>query len=137
MILKAFSIAYRAHYGQKDKAGKNYIWHPVTVAFKTKSRDAFVTALLHDVLEDSDCTPDDLRDAGIPENIIGALLLLTHAKGQDYMEYVKGLKHNPLAREVKIADLTHNSDLSRLPEVTAKDLKRAAKYKMALSILEA
>lgn len=136
MLIKALGIAYRAHYGQRDKAGKPYILHPVNVALKTKTKDAFIAALLHDVMEDSDYTADDLLKAGIPDHIVDALRLLTHDKSVDYMVYVNGLKDNEIAREVKMADLKHNSDLSRLPSVTEKDLNRVKKYKAALAFLE-
>lgn len=136
MIIKALGIAYRAHYGQKDKGGKPYILHPINVALKTKTKDAFIAALLHDVMEDSDYTADDLLKAGIPDHIVDALRLLTHEKGTDYMVYVRGLKDNEIAREVKMADIKHNSDLSRIPHVTEKDLNRVKKYKAAMALLE-
>ena len=136
MVIKALGIAYRAHYGQRDKGGKPYILHPINVALKTKTKDAFIAALLHDVMEDSDYTADDLLKAGIPDHIVDALRLLTHEKGTDYMVYVRGLKDNEIAREVKMADIKHNSDLSRIPHVTEKDLNRVKKYKTALALLE-
>ncbi len=135
ILSNALKIAVSAHAGQVDRAGKAYIFHPLAVAAKTKSFDEFVVALLHDVMEDSDYTADDLRDAGIPENIMEALCLLTHDKGEPYMEYVQRIKNNDLARAVKLCDLEHNSDLSRLPEITEKDLERAAKYKQAIDLL--
>lgn len=135
LLTTALHIAMNAHDGQVDRAGKPYIFHPLTVATMTGSFDEFVTGLLHDVMEDSDYTEEDLRLAGIPEHIIEALRLLTHEKSEPYMDYVRRLRHNQLAREVKLADLKHNSDLSRLPEITEKDRARAEKYKKAMAIL--
>ena len=131
----ALRIAMDAHEGQVDRAGKPYIYHPLTVATMTGSFDEFVTALLHDVIEDSAYTPADLLAAGIPEHIVEALILLTHEDDELYLDYVRKLKCNDLARAVKLADLKHNSDLSRLPMVTDKDLDRVEKYKKAMEIL--
>ena len=135
ILQTALRIAVKAHEGQVDRAGKSYIYHPLSVAAMTSSYDEFVTALLHDVLEDSDYTAADLRAEGIPEHIVDALLLLSHEKNEPYMEYIARIKENELARSVKIADLTHNSDLSRLPSVSSKDLERAKKYRQALEYL--
>lgn len=134
ILQNALRIAVKAHEGQVDRAGKSYIYHPLTVATMTSTFDEFVTALLHDVLEDSDYTPTDLIAEGIPQHIVDALLLLAHKKSEPYMEYVARIKDNDLARAVKIADLTHNSDLSRLPFITDKDLERAKKYRQALEL---
>lgn len=133
-IEKALAMAAVAHQGQKDKAGRPYIMHPMTVAVNMKSTDGIITALLHDVVEDSDITFADLEGKFTP-NIIEALKLLTHEKGTDYFEYIHKIKENELARAVKIQDLIHNSDLSRLENVSQKDIDRCAKYKKALAIL--
>lgn len=135
MIRTALRIAMSAHKNQVDKAGKPYILHPLSVASGVESDDAYVAALLHDVIEDSEYTADDLLDAGIPERIVEALLLLTHDKSEPYFDYVRRIKKNPIAREVKLSDLSHNMDLSRLPVVTEKDLERVEKYKKAKAIL--
>ena len=137
MLIKALGIAIRAHHGQKDRAGKPYILHPITVALKMDTKDEFITALLHDVMEDSNYTAEDLREAGIPEHIIEALLLLTHDKNEDYLKYVAKIKKNELAKAVKLGDLQHNSDLSRLPAITDADIVRANKYHNAMTILRA
>lgn len=131
----ALKIAMDAHAGQTDKGGKPYILHPLTVAVQSRSYDEFVTALLHDVLEDSSYTAEDLRAAGIPENIIRALELLTHRKDEPYLDYVRRVGTDPLARAVKLADLRHNSDLSRLPTITDADRERLKKYQAAMEIL--
>lgn len=134
-IQRACRIACRAHAGQKDKSGADYIRHPMTVASNVGAdENCIVAALLHDVAEDTDITIEDLSRE-FNEDVIEALRLLTHKKGVPYMEYIQNLKGNRIARTVKLADLRHNMDLSRLPAVTAKDLERAEKYRKAEMIL--
>ena len=135
VLTTALRIAAKAHAGQVDRAGKPYIFHPLHVAMNTGSFDEVVVALLHDVMEDYTYTAEDLRAEGIPEHILEALALLTHSKEEPYMDYVMKIKGNELARAVKLADLAHNSDLSRLPSVTEKDLQRVEKYKQAMAAL--
>lgn len=94
-----------------------------------------IAALLHDVVEDTDYSLKDLADMGFPESAIHALALLTHEKGVPYMDYVARIKENPIARSVKLADLRHNSDLSRLDLVDEKAVQRAEKYKKAIALL--
>lgn len=134
-VCLAECIARKAHEGQVDKAGMPYIQHPAYVASLVKDDRAKAVAWLHDVVEDTDVTFEDLSALGIEDDIIAALRLLTHDKSVPYMEYIEGIKSNELARTVKLADLSHNSDLSRLPEVTEKDLQRVEKYKEAMRIL--
>jgi (p)ppGpp synthase/HD superfamily hydrolase len=128
-------VAECAHKGQKDKAGIDYINHPLTVASFVESEDEKIAALLHDVLEDTEFPEIALRIL-FGDKIVDSLLLLRHEKGVNYFDYVAKIKSDPLARAVKLADLRHNSDLSRLPEITEKDLKRAEKYKKAIEILK-
>lgn len=134
-IAKAMAIAMDAHDGQVDKAGKAYILHPLRVASRQATDDGIIVGLLHDVVEDSDYTLDDLRDAGFSDAVIEAVQLLTHERGVDYFDYVRALKGNDLARSVKIQDLLHNADLSRLRIVTNEDKKRAQRYINSLAIL--
>lgn len=138
MVKKAYDIAKMAHKGQYDKAGRDYITHPLTVAgFVAGDEDAVICAILHDVAEDTDVTLDELAKV-FPANIIEALTLLTHVSSQPYMEYVAAIKNsgNELARKVKLADLKHNMNLTRLKEVTDKDIERIEKkYKPALELL--
>ena len=134
-ITKALAIAVDAHKDQKDKAGAPYIWHPVTVALHQTTEAGVIVALLHDVVEDSHYTEDDLRKAGYSDDVLNAVHLLTHKKGVSYFDYVQAIKENETARSVKIQDLRHNSDLSRLKSITDKDIERAEKYKQALDIL--
>ena len=132
----AQSIAAAAHKGQVDKAGKPYIEHPAHVAASVQGDAAKAVAWLHDVVEDTPLTFADLREKGVAPEVIEALKLLTHDESVPYLEYVRSLKQNPLARAVKLADLCHNSDLSRLPRITEKDQRRAEKYAKAIAVLE-
>ncbi len=134
---KALAIATKAHATQTDRAGAPYIQHPTHLAQQMDSEDSTIVALLHDVVEDSDISFEDLEEAGFSEHIITALKLLTHSKEEDYFTYVQKIKANPLATKVKLADLAHNSDVSRLPAITEKDTERVAKYKKAIQILTA
>ena len=131
----ACTIARKAHAGQIDKAGAPYIGHPAHVASQVEGDKAKAVAWLHDVVEDTPLTLDDLRAAGIDDDVIDALKLLTHDKSVPYMDYAANLKRNELARTVKLADLAHNSDLSRLPKVTDADRERVEKYRRAIVLL--
>lgn len=136
MTKKALSICFEAHKEQKDKSGMPYVFHPFHLAEQMETEETTVVALLHDVIEDTKITALDLRKEGFSEEIIEAILLMTHEKGVDYKKYVKAIKSNPIARAVKLADLRHNSDLSRLDVVTSEALRRREKYLEALEILE-
>lgn len=131
----ALKIATEAHKGQVDKAGVPYINHPLTVASLVETEEEKIVALLHDTIEDTNITEQDLLNYGFSNKIVEAVKLLTHNKNVPYMDYVAKIKDNELARKVKIADLTHNSDLSRLKEITDKDKKRYEKYQKALLYL--
>lgn len=131
----AKAIAIQAHEGQLDKAGKPYIEHPRTVAGSVEGDVAKAVAWLHDVVEDSSMTLEDLKAEGIAPEIINHVRLLTHDKSVPYLEYIAAIKGDPVAREVKLADLRHNSDLSRLNTITDKDRERLAKYQQALELL--
>ena len=135
MVDLAFSIARKAHEGQLDKAGVDYIEHPIYVASKVDTEEEKAVALLHDVIEDSPVSAEGLLQAGLPETVVTAVQVLTKKKEQDYQTYLETVKKNPLARVVKLADLKHNSDLSRLPSITAKDRERLKKYKKAIDFL--
>lgn len=135
--LKAAEIAYRAHAGQKDKAGMPYIFHPCYVAERMRDEATVCVALLHDVAEDTCVTLEELAKE-FPEPMVQALRLLTREKDTDYFDYVYKIKANPIARAVKIADLRHNCDLTRLERGTPQYEKaaiRREKYKKALAIL--
>ena len=130
----AKSIAHAAHEGQLDKAGKPYIEHPRTVADAVEGDTAKAVAWLHDVIEDSSMTFEDLKAEGITPEIINHVRLLTHDKSVPYLDYIAAIKGDPVACEVKLADLRHNSDLCRLNTITDKDRERLAKYQQALEL---
>lgn len=131
LVYEAMNLCFKAHLNQYDKSGAPYVFHPFYLASKLDKEDEVVVALLHDVLEDSDYLIDHF-----PSHIIEAVKCMTHLDGEDYFTYIYRIKENELAKRVKIEDLKHNSDLSRLLEVTDKDLKRVQKYQKALAILE-
>ena len=132
----AYEIAFEAHKGQVDKSGKDYINHPLTVASYCNSEDERIVALLHDVVEDTNVTLEELSKI-FDSNIIEALKLLTHIDDEPYLEYVARIKENKLAKAVKIADLTHNMDLSRFENPTKWDYERIEnKYKPAMELLK-
>ena len=131
----ALAIAKKAHAGQVDKAGVDYMQHPLYVANQVKTEQEKAVALLHDVIEDSDVTADDLLASGLSNEVVAAVQILTKKKGQSYQEYLEKVKSNNLARIVKLADLKHNSDLSRLKSVTNTDYERVKKYKNAIRYL--
>ena len=112
LIRKALMIAYQAHKDQVDKAGKPYIFHPLHVAEQMDDEYTCCVALLHDTVEDTDVTIEDIRDL-FPKEVADAIARLTHDKHVPYMEYVKKIKVDPLARKVNLADLKHNMDVHR------------------------
>ena len=132
---KAMQFCFDAHKEQTDKSGLPYVFHPFHLAEQMPDELTAAAALLHDVVEDTPYTLDDLRSQGFPETVIDALELLTHREGVSYFDYVAAIKSNPIARQVKMADLRHNSDLTRLDVVDSKALARVEKYKKALEIL--
>lgn len=131
---KAMVIAYNAHLNQVDKAKVPYIYHPIHLAEQMDTELECIVALLHDVVEDTNITFENLA-LTFPMEVIGALKFLTHDKSVDYMDYIKKIKENKIATKVKIADLRHNSDLTRLDNITKKDEERILKYKKALAYL--
>ncbi|MBE6779024.1 MAG: GTP pyrophosphokinase [Ruminococcaceae bacterium] len=133
---KAMGVCFDAHREQKDKSGLPYVFHPFHLAEQMTDEVTTVVALLHDVVEDSPLTFDDLSDKGFSSEVIEALRLLTHDKDEPYMAYVMRIKANPIARAVKLADLHHNSDLSRLDVVDDKALERVGRYAQAIRLLE-
>ena len=132
---KAIIFMYKKHKDQLDKSGLPYVFHPFLVAESMDDEDSTIVALLHDTIEDTDATIEDIIGLGFNENVIEALKLLTHDKSIDYFDYINKIKTNPLATKVKLADLRHNSDLSRLNTITEKDLERVRKYKKSIDIL--
>ena len=133
---KAMRIAYDAHHGQLDKCGVPYIFHPLHLAEQMTTEYTCCAALLHDTVEDTDVTLDELRAAGMPPAVVFAVQLLTHDPAVDYFDYVRNIKSNPIAKAVKLADLAHNSDLTRWDRVSEVDVERNRKYSEAKAILE-
>ena len=136
MTKKALQLCFEAHREQKDKSGLPYVFHPFHLAEQMHSEETTVVALLHDVVEDTEYTVEDLSNMGFNQTITDALALLTHDKKTEYLEYVRKIKENPIAAAVKLADLRHNADLSRLDVVDERALARREKYLQAIGILE-
>ena len=125
---KALQITIRAHKGQKDKAGHDYILHPIRVSERCDDPRAKIVALLHDTIEDTDVTADYLREEGFTEEIVEAVLAVTRREGEEYNDYVRRAAQNELGRMVKRADLEDNMGIRRLPELTDRDVERLRKY---------
>lgn len=136
MTKKALKLCFDAHKDQVDKSGMPYVFHPFHLAEQMKTEDTTIVALLHDLVEDTEYTLEDLIDMGFNQSVVNAIALMTHADGIDYMDYVSTIKQNPIAKAVKLADLKHNSDLTRLDTVDEKALKRKEKYSKAIALLE-
>lgn len=136
LVNKAYLFACEAHKNQTDKAGKPYIGHPVKVASMVEGETRKAAALLHDTVEDTSAEISDI-EYYFGEKIAGIVNVLTRKKGKTYMEYIEDIKRypDPEAKDIKIADLTHNMDLSRLQQITEKDSKRREKYKRAMDFL--
>ncbi len=133
---RAINIAYKAHEGQLDRSGIPYIFHPMHIAEQMTTEETCIVAILHDVVEDTDVTLEELKEAGFSKNIINAINLLTHRDEVPYLDYVRALKDDPIASVVKLADLNHNSDRTRLTVITKKDEQRFIKYQKAKEILQ-
>jgi len=138
---KAIRIAYRAHHGTSDTSGIPYILHPIHLAEQMEDEYSTIAALLHDVVEDTYVTMDDLRREGFPEEVLEAVGLLTHEEGVPYLDYVAAIKENPIAKAVKLADLRHNMDQTRfsgsaelMPSEEKLEYYRK-KYEPALALL--
>ena len=132
----ALKLCFEVHKDQIDKSGMPYVFHPFHLAEQMADENTTIVALLHDVIEDTEYTLDDLRKFGFAEDVLSAISLMTHADDVPYMEYVVKIKTNPIAKAVKLADLKHNSDMSRLDRITQTDEERAKKYKQAIELLE-
>lgn len=133
-ILQAYELAGAAHAGQYDKGGRPYIFHPLFVAGKVQGESEKIVALLHDVLEDTALSLDDMPFLSEPEQ--EALLIITKNRGERYEQYLSRVKANAIARAVKLEDLRHNYDVSRLRSMGTEDERRLEKYRQALAFLE-
>src|SRR5262245_29232178 len=128
---RAILIAAQAHLGQKDKSGAPYILHPLRVMMRMESEAAMIAAVLHDVVEDSDWTLEQLRGEGFSEEVLQAVDRLTHRGGESYDEFIARVETSSIARQVKIADLEDNMNVKRIGEMSPKDLARIEKYHRA------
>ncbi len=132
---KALKLCFEAHKEQTDKSGMPYVFHPFHLAEQMDDELSTVCALLHDVVEDTEITPQMLSQMGFPKDVLHVLELLTHDDDTPYMDYVRKISKNPVAKKVKIADLRHNSDLTRLDAPDDAALLRKQKYQEAIRIL--
>lgn len=137
LLEKAIALALRAHSGQTDRYGQPYILHPLFIMQQMDTEAERIAAILHDVVEDSDITLDDLRVEGFPAEAIEAVRLLTHDKSEtSYEAYIATLKPNAIARKIKLADLQHNMDIRRMDRVRPEDVERLQRYRQAWETLK-
>mgnify|MGYP002634864475 CR=1 FL=1 len=137
-IEKALEIAAKNHAGVRDKQGEPYILHPIRVMLGVDGEAARIVAVLHDVVEDTELTLDDIRAEGFSDEILAALARVTHEEGQSYADYVVACKTNPIARQVKLSDLRDNANLNRLlmrPARFETDTARLQKYVLSYRFL--
>ncbi len=135
ILEKALALAFRAHQGQKDKSGFPYVFHPLRMMLQLTTLEEQTVALLHDVLEDSSITAEELRKEGFSPAVIEAVEALTRKKDEPYLEYIRRVKQNPLARVVKLADIRENLNANRLAELSENDCRRLERYLRARKIL--
>lgn len=135
-VTKAIEIAARAHAEQTDKVGKPYILHPLRLMMQFDTEIEQIAAVLHDVVEDSTYTLDDLRTEGFSAAVIEIVDLLTHRDKDSYEHYIERIRTNPVARRVKLADLADNMDIKRLDQLTTKALARLERYHKAWLFLQ-
>ena len=128
LIEKSIEIALYAYKGLKDKAGNTYILHPLRIMAKVESIDEKCVAILHDVIEDSDYTAEDLLNEGMPTSVVDAVVALTKVKGEDYDSYMERIKRNLIATKIKCIDIEDNINILRLNSISDEDLERVAKY---------
>ena len=131
----AIQLAAEAHAGQQDKAGKPYILHPIRVMLSVSTTDEQIAAILHDTVEDTDVTYEQLSAAGFSAEIISAVKALTKLDGESRVEAARRAVKHPIARQVKLADVKDNLDISRIPHLTDKDHARLDEYKLVQEIL--
>lgn len=136
LIEKALAIALQAYEGKTDKAGQPYILHPLRLMAKMRDETSMAIALLHDVIEDSPTTADDLRVYGIPEEVVWPVECLTRGEGESYEDFIERVRPHPLARLVKQVDIEDNLNVLRLAALTEADLRRVEKYHRAWQRLE-
>ncbi len=135
LIERALLIAAKAHEGQRDKAGQAYIFHPIRVSLKCHTQEEKIVALLHDVIEDTDVTAEQLLSEGFPADIVEAVLSVTRREGESYENFVERASRNTIGRQVKLHDIEDNMDITRLNNLTEEDLPRLNKYLKAYRFL--
>ncbi len=135
MIEKALLIAAKAHEGQTDKAGNAYIFHPIRVSLRCHSEEEKIVALLHDVIEDTDVTAEQLLSEGFTREIVDAVLAVTKREGESYADFVERASHNAIGKQVKLHDIEDNMDITRLTHLTEEDIPRLNKYLEAYRFL--
>lgn len=131
----AIAIAALAHKGQIDKADNPYILHPLRMMMRMKSENAMMAAVLHDVVEDTEWTLEQLREQGFSEEVLEAVDCLTHRTGETYEDFINRVQTNPIALQVKIADLEDNMNIQRISQITPRDLERMERYHKSWSVL--
>ena len=136
LIETSLQIALRAYAGKTDKAGREYILHPLRVMAKMNTDLERSAALLHDVLEDSDLTAGELLAEGIPAEVVEAIQYLSKNEGEDYQNFVARAKRNKIAAKVKLADIEDNIDVLRLSSLNESDFARIKKYHTAWRLLQ-
>jgi len=136
MTRLAIKIAYKAHMDQNDRSGIPYILHPIHVAEQMKDEVTTIVALLHDVVEDTSVTLEDLKRYGFSQEVLDAIEVLTHKDGVKYLDYIREVAKNPVARKVKVEDIKHNTDLTRTTNMSDKVFKKLPIYKEALKIIK-
>jgi len=136
MTRLAIKIAFEAHGKQNDRSGIPYVLHPIHVAEQMKDETTTIVALLHDVVEDTDVTLEDLKNDGFSQEVLDAVDVLTHKDGMKYLDYVRRLATNPIAKKVKVEDIKHNTDLTRTINPNDKIFKKMPVYMEALEILK-
>ena len=134
-IERAIEIASSSHAGQIDKAGQPYIFHPLRVMLRVNSEHEQMAAVLHDVVEDTSITIDDLAREGFPIEVLRAIAALTKLPGETRLEAAARAAADPVARKVKLADNAENMDLSRIPNPTDKDYARCREYEEVRELL--
>lgn len=131
LIEQSLEVALKAYTGQKDKAGKTYILHPLRIMAQMETEQEMAVALLHDVIEDSTYTADDLLKLQIPAEVVDAVQCLTRVRGETYDEFIDRVLKNPIASKIKKADIEDNINVLRLKSLATADLERIAKYHQA------
>lgn len=135
LLEQAIHIALQAHLGEADKGGNPYVLHPLRVMLAMETTEEKIVAVLHDVIEDSSFTIEELKQRGFSKKVLDAVTLLTKKENQNYQDYISAIKKNPLVTKVKLSDLKDNMNTTRLKKVGVADKERLRKYKAAYKFL--